>query len=326
MALETASYVANLVVTNPDGGDARSTADDHIRLIKAALRRTFPNLDGAVSLSAAQVHYIGDLSASVQAQLNALRDGSATANSALYANSASVAAFIGTLPAARVPDLQALNVWTANNEVFRFTGSGAYFSWYTGPTLNGYIQIDTNTMDVGTSSALPLRLLSSGVVRVTINADGTVTVPGLISGTITNAQNATNATTSNLADFATNATFATDANFANTCTSASSAATLTGLAPATAATASTVALRNSAGDLFARYFNTGASTDNNIPSHIAAITSSDGYLRPMTPAYLGAYLSTINVTGKTGTAKTLASGVGPPSLVGSTNGDIFYYY
>src|SRR6185312_12307842 len=103
MALETASYVANLVESNPDGGDQRSTADDHIRLLKAALKRTFPKLDGAVSLSAAQVMFSNDLSASVQLQLNQLRDGSATANFAVssrYANSASVAANIGAIPAA----------------------------------------------------------------------------------------------------------------------------------------------------------------------------------------------------------------------------------
>lgn len=95
MALETASYVANLVATNPDGGDARSTADDHLRLIKASLKRTFPLLDAAVSVSAAQIMYVNDVSASIQLQLNQLRDGSATANAAInarYANSASFAA------------------------------------------------------------------------------------------------------------------------------------------------------------------------------------------------------------------------------------------
>jgi hypothetical protein len=95
MALETASYVANLVVSNPDGGDPRNTADDHIRLIKAALTRTFPKLDAAVSLSSVQISYLGDLSASVQTQLNALRDGPGTANYAIYANSASYAAQAG---------------------------------------------------------------------------------------------------------------------------------------------------------------------------------------------------------------------------------------
>lgn len=52
MPLETATYVYGLVTTNPDGGDSRTTLDDHARLIKAAIKRTFPNLDGEVSASA----------------------------------------------------------------------------------------------------------------------------------------------------------------------------------------------------------------------------------------------------------------------------------
>lgn len=95
MSLETATYVANLVVTNPDGGDQAATLEDHIRLVKATLVRTFPKFDGPCSLSALQVAYVGDLSASVQAQLNALRDGTATAANAInarYATSASNAA------------------------------------------------------------------------------------------------------------------------------------------------------------------------------------------------------------------------------------------
>lgn len=94
MALETATFVFGLVTSNPDGGDARNTADDHLRLIKAALKRTFPLLDGAVSLSHTVFMRLADVSASVQAQINALREGTATANNAInarFANSASLA-------------------------------------------------------------------------------------------------------------------------------------------------------------------------------------------------------------------------------------------
>lgn len=88
MALETATYIDALVVSNPDGTDARSTADDHVRLVKASLKRTFPQLGGAVSASHQAISYVNDLSAGVQAQLNTLRDGSATAKAALVATSA----------------------------------------------------------------------------------------------------------------------------------------------------------------------------------------------------------------------------------------------
>ena len=116
MGLETATWIDSLIVSNPDGSDQRSTADDHLRLIKACLKRSFPMIGGAVSASAQAISYVNDLSASVQAQLNVLRQGSATANNAInakFANSASLALYIGTIPAAQVPALNANNVFTA---------------------------------------------------------------------------------------------------------------------------------------------------------------------------------------------------------------------
>lgn len=47
MGLESATYIADLVNTNPTGSDDRSTADDHLRLIKAVLLNQFPNFVGA---------------------------------------------------------------------------------------------------------------------------------------------------------------------------------------------------------------------------------------------------------------------------------------
>ncbi len=86
MALETATYIDALVVTNPDGADQLSTADDHIRLLKACLQRTFPKIDGAVSASAgdinlvdglgaagvttAELGYVNDVTSDIQAQLD----------------------------------------------------------------------------------------------------------------------------------------------------------------------------------------------------------------------------------------------------------------
>jgi len=47
MALETGTYVNDLVITNPTGSDSISVGDDHIRLIKKVLKNTFPNATGA---------------------------------------------------------------------------------------------------------------------------------------------------------------------------------------------------------------------------------------------------------------------------------------
>lgn len=47
MALETATYVGELVSTNPPGTDNKSQGDDHLRLIKATIQATFPGMAGA---------------------------------------------------------------------------------------------------------------------------------------------------------------------------------------------------------------------------------------------------------------------------------------
>jgi len=49
MGLESATYIEDLVVTNPPGNDLRSQGDDHIRLIKQVLKNTFPGADRALT-------------------------------------------------------------------------------------------------------------------------------------------------------------------------------------------------------------------------------------------------------------------------------------
>ena len=56
MALETATYIDDLVATNPTSGDNISQGDDHIRLIKSTLKSTFPNISGAVTPTHTQIN------------------------------------------------------------------------------------------------------------------------------------------------------------------------------------------------------------------------------------------------------------------------------
>lgn len=46
MGLETATFLEELVGTNPTGSDDRSAGDDHIRLVKSVLKATLPGLSG----------------------------------------------------------------------------------------------------------------------------------------------------------------------------------------------------------------------------------------------------------------------------------------
>lgn len=51
MPLESGNYINDLVITNPLGSDAKSTSDDHHRLIKKAIKQTFVGYDGAIIVS-----------------------------------------------------------------------------------------------------------------------------------------------------------------------------------------------------------------------------------------------------------------------------------
>lgn len=50
MPLETATYISELVTTNPAGADPVAQADDHLRLIKAVLKNSFPSISGAMTV------------------------------------------------------------------------------------------------------------------------------------------------------------------------------------------------------------------------------------------------------------------------------------
>lgn len=56
MALETGTYISDLVVTNPTGSDPLAQADDHLRLLKSTLKNTFPNVNGAVTKTEEQIN------------------------------------------------------------------------------------------------------------------------------------------------------------------------------------------------------------------------------------------------------------------------------
>ena len=58
MALESTTYIDGLVATNPTGTDARSQGDDHIRLVKSAVKATFPNIAGAITATHTELNLI----------------------------------------------------------------------------------------------------------------------------------------------------------------------------------------------------------------------------------------------------------------------------
>lgn len=66
MAVETASYISQLVNTNPVVGDPVGEGDDHLRLIKSVLQLQFPNLTaGAVNTTQTEMNLLDGVTALV---------------------------------------------------------------------------------------------------------------------------------------------------------------------------------------------------------------------------------------------------------------------
>lgn len=56
MPIESATYVADLVATNPPNSDPVQQGGEQIRLVKTTLGNTFPNLDAAINATPAQIN------------------------------------------------------------------------------------------------------------------------------------------------------------------------------------------------------------------------------------------------------------------------------
>jgi len=110
MALESATYINDLNAANPAATDGLAQADDHFRLVKGAVKATFPNVTGAITATHGAIDaaatFAGAITASV-AEINVLDGISAgltsTELSVLDGVTASTAqinasSLIGTLP------------------------------------------------------------------------------------------------------------------------------------------------------------------------------------------------------------------------------------
>lgn len=89
MALETGTFISDLVTTNPVASDALAFADDHLRLIKSTIKTTFPNIAGAVTKTHAEINTAVDQAAAALARSGGTMTGAITlagdAASALHA-------------------------------------------------------------------------------------------------------------------------------------------------------------------------------------------------------------------------------------------------
>lgn len=65
MPVESAGFISQLVPTQPQGGESISEGDDHIRVIKGAVKSSFPNINSQVTATPEQLNSIGTLTEDV---------------------------------------------------------------------------------------------------------------------------------------------------------------------------------------------------------------------------------------------------------------------
>ncbi len=97
MAVESVTYISDLVNTNPDGSDPKSDGDNHIRNLKTGILNTFPNIDGAISASQAEINKLIGVDETVQEKLDQFSLSISNINSQLSSHSLSLSAISSRL-------------------------------------------------------------------------------------------------------------------------------------------------------------------------------------------------------------------------------------
>ena len=131
MGLETGTFINDLVVTNPLGTDDRSTADDHLRLIKDLIRNTIVNGTAAINPTPAEFNTLVGILATT-AELNKLNGVTATTAELNRLTSIAGAGALDAFPTGTLMTFQqtaAPTGWTKqtthNNKAFRVVSGAA---------------------------------------------------------------------------------------------------------------------------------------------------------------------------------------------------------
>jgi hypothetical protein len=214
MALEAGDgFISGLVITNPvNAVDQVAQGDDHLRLIKTAIKGTFPNLNGAVTATPAQLNVLATdgAGAGMLADIAAIADPNADRLLGWDDSAGAVIAFglstgltvngPGTsiqIDTAVVPTLSANNIWTGTQIIsstgptLRFTETDAAANngiWYLSASSERFSLVATNDAINAFANVLIVDRTAQTIDEVELNAtlfdfngnldlSGTVTSP-----------------------------------------------------------------------------------------------------------------------------------------------------
>lgn len=179
MALETGTYINSLNASNPASTDGVAQADDHIRLVKATVKATLPNVTGAITATQAELNLMDGVTATT-AELN-ITDG-------LVASTAELNKLDGlTASTAELNITDGLTASTSEiNKLDGLTASTSELNHVGGVTSNIQSQLNnipvvptqaTSTWEAGTSTTEST--ISPAKLKATIgNQDAQITENG----------------------------------------------------------------------------------------------------------------------------------------------------
>jgi hypothetical protein len=213
MPLETATYIASLVETNPLASDDRSVGDDHLRLIKATLKATFPNATAAITATPTVLNGLDARATAIEGAYFK-KDGSVTATDHFNLGSkriTNLASPTGDNDAVRLTDLSRLypvgslylNASDATNPA-TLLGFGTWTEFGQGRVLIGVGEgTDENatayTYAPGEESGVYLHTLTTAEIPSHNHANGSFDKLLSVTGTSTNTSSDSTAGEPNLA-------------------------------------------------------------------------------------------------------------------------------
>jgi hypothetical protein len=184
MGLESASYPNQLVATNPTGSDPKSTADDHIRLLKSVIQATFPNLTGAMTAAQADLNKVG------VTQPQTSNDTSVSSTAFVQTAVASAITAIGAGASMWVSGTTyALGnvVWSPSNyQTYRRIIAGAGTTDPASDATN-WVLVSGNVQTTATQT-LTNKTLAAPVITGGASISGNVSVAGQVTSDTSNAQ------------------------------------------------------------------------------------------------------------------------------------------
>lgn len=207
MTVESASYISDLNSSYPAATDAKSEGDDHLRLIKSAVKATFPNVTGAVTPTHTELNYVDGVTSAIQTQLDAKAPLASpaftgtptapTASTGTGTTQLATTAFVGNAILASSGITATLPGQGGNSGKF-LTTDGSTASWGSAGdvTLTGTQTLTNKTIEAGTftngyteetytansGTGITLDLANGSFQIITLTGSPTITMPTAVAG------------------------------------------------------------------------------------------------------------------------------------------------